>query len=168
MLLDEITLATWRNMLRALDAMLGKARDQGDGLLAERLAPDMLPLSTQLRFVCNMPGEALVRLTAMEFTSHEDEPQSLADARARIGETLALLETMSGSAFADETKRIEMTLPNAMVFELSAAEYVRDWALPNFYFHVSTAYAIMRANAVPLGKADFLPHMAKYAKAPPS
>jgi hypothetical protein len=59
---------------------------------------------------------------------------------------------------------IGLELPNGMAFDLNAADYVRDWAVPQFYFHIMTVYAILRMRGVPLGKADFVPHMLRHAR----
>ena len=163
----DLLIPTWSNMLGALSGMTDKAvsHEKGDTLLAEKLAEDMLPLSTQYRFVTNLPGEGLARLAGLDFTSKDDDPATFAEAKQRIGETLALLETVKPGDFIDADEKFDMTLPIGMTFHLSAQEYARDWALPNFYFHISTAYAIMRMNGVGLGKADLVPHMGAYVKA---
>lgn len=162
----DLLIPTWRNMLRALSGMTDKAstHDKGDALLAEKLADDMLPLSTQYRFVTNLPGEGLARLAGLDFTSKDEGPATFAEATARIGETLKMLEKVQPDDFLDAGAKFDMTLPIGMTFHLSAQEYARDWALPNFYFHTSTAYAIMRMNGVDLGKADLVPHMGAYVK----
>ncbi|WP_324828975.1 DUF1993 domain-containing protein [Qipengyuania zhejiangensis] len=162
----DLIVPTWRNTLRALSAMIDKAaaHSKGDALLAERLAQDMFPLATQFRFVANFPGEGLVRLAKRDFTSHDDDPASLADAKDRIAETLAMLDTVQPGDFIAADEEFDMALPNGMTFRLSADQYARDWALPNFYFHTSTAYAIMRMHGVAIGKADLLPHMVGYLK----
>ena len=163
----DLLMPTWRNMLRALSGMTDKAasHEKGDALLAEKLAEDMLPLSTQYRFVTNLPGEGLARLAGLDFTSKDDDPSSYAEAKHRITDTLAMLNAVKPDDFIDADEKFDMTLPIGMTFHLSAQEYARDWALPNFYFHISTAYAIMRMNGVGLGKADLVPHMGAYVKA---
>lgn len=157
---------TYRNMLRATLGMIGKAEAHGEPLLDAKLAEDMFPLAHQFRFIANMPGEALARLAGAPFTSRDDNPASFAEAQQRIEETLALLDSVAADNFMDAEQTFDLALPNGMVFHLSAADYARDWALPNFYFHVSTAYAIMRMSGVALGKADVVPHMGRYIKQP--
>ena len=162
----DLLIPTWRNMLRALSGMTDKAakHEKGDALLAEKLADDMLPLSTQYRFVTNLPGEGLARLAGLDFTSRDDDPATFAEAKERINKALAMLDRVRAGNFLGAEEKFDMTLPIGMTFHLSAQEYARDWALPNFYFHISTAYAIMRMNGVALGKADLVPHMGAYVK----
>ena len=166
MSIHEMLVPTYRNMLRAVTGMIDKAAGHGEELLEARLAEDMFPLAHQFRFVANMPGEALARIAGADFTSRDENPASFAEAKAWIAETLALVEQVAPRDFMDPAQEFDMTLPNGMTFHLSALAYARDWALPNFYFHTSTAYAIMRANGVSLGKADLVPHMGRYIKQP--
>ena len=89
-----------------------------------------------------------------------EHPGSIADAKGRIAQTLTLLEGLAPDALdAAVGTMIAHALPNGMIFDLSAEQYARDWALPQFYFHLMTAYAILRANGVELGKADYVAHM---------
>lgn len=168
-LADQIV-PVWRNMLRTLDGLLAKAADdpRGDEWLRARLVEDMHPLSTQVRFLCNMPGEGMERLTGLGFTSSEEDPETLVEARERIATTLADLQKWGERDFRADGAAIELALPNAMTFDLTAGEYVRDWALPQFYFHTSVAYAILRQHGLALGKADFVPHMFQYLRGAPA
>jgi len=85
---------------------------------------------------------------------------SIADARARIAETISIVEAAAADApEIDPATPIAHALPQGMIFDLTAEQYVRDWALPQFYFHLMTAYAILRAQDVELGKADYVAHM---------
>ena len=89
----------------------------------------------------------------------------MADAQARIAETVALVEAIVAKALeVDPATPIEHALPIGMIFDLTAEQYVRDWALPQFYFHVMAAYAILRAEGINLGKADFVAHMFAYLR----
>jgi hypothetical protein len=89
-----------------------------------------------------------------------DCPGTLADAQARIAEMVDLLEALPPHALdANPEGSIDHELPNGMIFELTAEQYARDWAAAQFYFHVMTAYAILRAGKVELGKADYIPHL---------
>lgn len=162
----DLLLPTWTNMLRALSGMLDKAaaHNLGNALLDERLAEDMFPLATQIRFVCNLPGEGLVRLAGITFNSRDDDPDTLEEAKERVAATLTMLKAVEADSFLAEEDAFDMDLPNGMTFHLTGGAYARDWALPNFYFHVSTAYAIMRMHGVTLGKADLVPHMGRYIK----
>ena len=179
MTLPDILLPTYVQMLGALSAWLAKAEAQkpdgaAETLLVARLAPDMFPLSTQIRFACVQAQEGLFRLLGQEFPpsievlldegrNAADRPGSVADARARIAETIAILEAADVPEL-DPATPIAHALPQGMVFDLTAEQYVRDWALPQFYFHVMTAYAILRAQGVALGKADYVAHMFSYLR----
>jgi hypothetical protein len=174
--LPDLLSPTYVQMLGALSAWLAKAEAQlpgerAEALMAARLAPDMFPLATQVRFACVQALEGLFRLRGQPFPgavavlldegrNAVEQPGSVAEARARIAETLAVVEA---SAMAmpdvDPAMPIAHALPQGMVFDLDAEQYVRDWALPQFYFHLMTAYAILRSQGVALGKADYVAHM---------
>jgi hypothetical protein len=161
-------LATYTNMLGTLDHVVTKAEGhaKGEALLKARLAEDMLPLATQLRFVSNMPGEALARLTGLDVTSSDTDPASFAEARERIAAARALIAASDPATWPAAAAAVEFTLPNGMSFAMQAHEYCRDWAIPQLYFHMTTAYAILRAEGLALGKADFVGYMMKYMKQP--
>ncbi|TKD51412.1 DUF1993 domain-containing protein [Sphingomonas baiyangensis] len=169
---------TYSQMLAALSAWLDKAAQPtaADALMAARLAPDMFPLATQIRFVCVQAIEGVARLSDQplpalhatllgEGRAAGDAPGSIADAQARIAETIALLAALGPDALdSDPDRALAHALPNGMVFDLTAQQYARDWALPQFYFHLMAAYAILRAEGVALGKADFVQHMFGYLR----
>ncbi len=183
MTLLDILVPTYVQMLRALSAWLAKAEAQkpdgeAEALLVARLAPDMFPLSTQIRFACVQAQEGMFRLLGQAFPpsievlldegrNAADRPGSMADAQARIAETIAMIEAADVPEL-DPATPIAHALPQGMVFDLTAEQYVRDWALPQFYFHVMTAYAILRAQGVELGKADYVAHMFPYLRPAPS
>ncbi|APQ10698.1 hypothetical protein BJP27_03955 [Pseudomonas oryzihabitans] len=181
MTLTDILVPTYTNMLQALSTWLDKAEAQRPGgaaeaLLVARLAPDMFPLATQIRFACVQAQEGVFRLHGQPFppslTTLLDEgrhaaeqPGTLAQARARISETLAELQrTVAEQSPVAEGTPLAHELPQGLVFDFSAEQYVRDWALSQFYFHVMTAYAILRAQGVELGKADYVAHMLPFLR----
>ncbi len=176
MTLTDLLIPTYRNMLRTLRGLLDKAEAQlgaesAEALLSARLAPDMFPLATQVRFACVQAQEAPLRLLGESLDAIQpvldegrnggERPGTLAEARARIDEALAFLDTLPADALdqvpADQP--IELTLPMGLTFDLSRDQFARDWAIGQFYFHVMAAYAILRANGVAIGKADYVPHM---------
>jgi len=161
-------LATYANMLGTLDHIVTKAEahDKGEALLGARLAEDMFPLATQIRFICNMPGEALARLTGLDFASSDTDPATFAEARERIATAKALVAASDPATWPAAGDSVEFTLPNGMTFAMQAHEYCRDWAMAQFYFHMTAAYAILRGAGLPLGKADFVGYMFKYMKQP--
>ncbi|MEL6876750.1 MAG: DUF1993 domain-containing protein [Pseudomonadota bacterium] len=160
------TVPVWTQMLGTLNGLLAKAEadERGDALLTAKLADDMHPLAVQVRFVCNMPGEAIARLAGIEFEPDEDSPDTLVAARKKIAATIADIKKWEEQDFIADNAPVELTIPNRMVFDLSAAEYVRDWALPQFYFHITTAYAILRREGLPIGKIDYVPYMMRHLR----
>jgi hypothetical protein len=174
--LTSLLVPTYRQMLTALRGWLDKAEAQvgeveAEALLVARLAPDMFPLATQVRFACVQAVEAVHRLQSKAYPptveallnegrNADEHPGSLADASTRIAETIALLEQLSHDALdMDPNAPIAHELSNGMVFDLTAEQYARDWALGQFYFHVMIAYAILRNAGIALGKADYVAHM---------
>ncbi|WP_240538612.1 DUF1993 domain-containing protein [Halomonas sp. SH5A2] len=181
MSLTTLLVPTYTQMLRALLSWLKKAQEQmpkadAEALLSARLAPDMFPLSTQVRFACVQAQEAIFRLKGEAFPKSIGElleegrnaverPGSLADARARIDETVALLDDLDSNALdINADKPIAHELPNGMILDLTAEQYARDWTLAQFYFHLMTAYSILRSENVELGKADYVAHMFPYIR----
>ncbi|WP_347269749.1 DUF1993 domain-containing protein [Rhizorhabdus histidinilytica] len=181
MTLPDMLVPTYLQMLGALSAWLAKAEEQGpsgkaEALLLARLAPDMFPLSTQVRFACVQAQEGIARLRGDalppsiaelldEGRNAAEHPGSIADARRRIAETLAIVEAAAGGMpDIDPATPIAHALPQGMIFDLTAEQYVRDWALPQFYFHVMAAYAILRAQGIELGKVDYVAHMLAYLR----
>ncbi len=179
MSLTTLLVPTYRQMLTALSGWLGKAQEQtgnAEALLSARLAPDMFTLSTQIRFSCLQAQEAPYRLRGEPFPESwhalaregriaGDHPGSLADAQTRIDETQAFLKTLGPNALdAGADRSIAIDLPNGMIFDMTGDQYARDWALPQFYFHLMTAYAILRHKGVDLGKADYVQHAFAYLR----
>ncbi|HEX2624730.1 MAG TPA: DUF1993 family protein [Sphingomicrobium sp.] len=171
------------NHLRALSGWLDKAEgfaagrgESPDALLPLRLAPDMFPLTTQLRFAAFQAQEPLYRLSGtpvpdavlairQEGRDGEAAPGSWADARARIAGAIAALDAVAPDAFDDAADRaIAHDLPMGMIFDMTGETYVRDWALPQVAFHTAMAYALLRQAGVPLGKVDYVPHMFAYLR----
>jgi len=169
----------YAQMLRALSGWLDKARAhhgaEADGLMARRLAPDMLPLSSQVRFACLQAQEATYRLRGEPLPHALDDlaragreagerPGSLDEAKGCIAGALARLDALDPQALdAGTGSAVTLDLPG-LTFDMVGESYVRDWALPQFYFHLMTAYAILRNQGVPLGKADYVPHMFGYLR----
>lgn len=177
----EFTVTSAVNMLGGLKNWLNKAEDQlaaeqADALLAARLAPDMFPLTTQIRFACGQAIEVVYRLQGRDLPPLSAEilaearaggevSGSLAEAKLRIDQSIAQIESALGEApCLDGSTMIEHALPMGLTFDLNAEQFLRDWALPQFYFHLSMAYAILRANGVGIGKADYIAHMFAYLR----
>lgn len=169
---------TYRNMLTALSAWLDKAQasSDADALMAARLAQDMYPLSTQIRFACVQVLEAIYRLQGKplpevagalvaEGREAGDHPGTIAEGQRVIADTLAQVQALGGNALdMDADAALAHELPNGMIMDLTAQQYARDWALPQFYFHVMAAYAILRQQGIDLGKADYCAHMLPFIR----
>lgn len=159
--LYDASVPVFRQMLDALADLLRKgeadARERGldpDAMLAARLAPDMLTLVGQVQRASDHAKGAAGRLAGLEPPPFADDEQSLAEAHARISRTLDYIDTVPVRAFDQAAERI-VTLPFG-VPPMPAARYLYGFALPSLFFHVATAYAILRHRGVPLGKRDFL------------
>lgn len=179
--LTSLLIPTYRHMLKILAGLLDKAEAQRAGgeaeaLLLARLAPDMFPLATQIRFAAYQAQEAVFRLRGEASPAHMagllteareagERPGTIADARARIDEALLFLDGLDPDALDSGADRpIALDLPNGMIFDLTAEQYARDWALPQFYFHVLAAYSILRNQGIEIGKADYVTHMFAYLR----
>jgi hypothetical protein len=159
-------LATYANMLGTLDHIVTKAQghDTGDSLLQARLAEDMFPLATQIRFTIDQVVTPLNRLGGLAHAADNDEIATFTEARKRIAAARDLVANTDPATWPASGDMIEFTLPNGMTFAMQAHEYCRDWASPQFYFHLMAAYAILRAEGVPLGKIDYVGYMMRYIK----
>lgn len=179
MQLTTLLVPTYRSMLQNLASWLKKADaqiDDADALMAARLAPDMFPLATQIRFACVQAYEGGYRLqhqappAGLEALLNEgrnggDAPGTISDALARIDEALSFLDTLSQGALDEGAdKPLALELPMGIAFDMTGDIYARDWALSQFYFHVMTAYAILRHKGIELGKADYVAHMFGYIR----
>ncbi|KVZ42410.1 DUF1993 family protein [Burkholderia ubonensis] len=183
MSLTQLLVPTFTQFLRGLSSWLDKAAAhrqaidaEPDALLSERLAADMYPLAAQIRFACFQALEPVCRLRGeplpeallavrQEGWNANAQPGTWADAKARIDDALALLDGLSPTALDQGgTLPIALELPNGAVFDMTGEQYARDWALPQFYFHVITAYAILRNQGVELGKADYVSYMLAYLR----
>jgi hypothetical protein len=179
--LTGLLVPTYRNMLRTLRGLIDKADAQlggsgAEALLQVRLAPDMFPLATQIRFACVQAQEAPLRLLGASLAPLDallnegrhagQQPGTLAGARARIDEALAFLDDLGTGALdqAPADAPLVLTLPMGMTFDLTREQFARDWALGQFYFHIMAAYAILRHAGVAIGKADYVPHMFAYLR----
>lgn len=171
------------NQLRAVSGWLDKAEafassrgESPDSLLTLRLAPDMYPLTTQLRFLAFQAQEPVYRLQGeavpeavlevrQEGRDGGERPGTWAQARARVAEAAAFLAAVGPDELdARAGQPIAHALPTGMIFDMTAEQYVRDWVLPQAAFHQMTAYAILRHAGVPLGKVDYVPHMFAYLR----
>ena len=148
--------------LRNMSAWLDKAAAEKDErlLIDARLAPDMRPLSAQFQMASDSAKNAMARLAGIEAPSMPDTEASFAELRDRCARTIAFIESVDAAAVnAGEDREVTLKFPNGMGYAFTGRAYLTGFALPNFFFHVTTAYAILRAQAVTIGKPDFLQHL---------
>lgn len=150
------------NLLGNMSAWLDKAvaeKPEAE-LLEVRLAPDMRPLAAQYQMASDSAKNAAARLAGIEAPSMPDTETSFAELRNRCARTVEFLNGIDAEAFADAAGReVVLSFPNGMGYRFTGSDYLTGFALPNFFFHATTAYAILRAAGVSLGKPDFLQHL---------
>ena len=148
--------------LRNMSTWLDKAAAQKPEaeLMVATLAPDMRPFPAQFQMASDSAKNAIARLCGMEAPSMPDTEQSFADLKDRCARTIAFVEGADAGALAgSEDREVILKFPNGMGYKFLGREFLTGFALPNFFFHVTTAYAILRAEGVSIGKADFLQHL---------
>ena len=149
-----------RTLAEVLDKGAAHAREKGtdlQALLKERLAPDMFPLSSQIQIACYHAKDGTARATGEEPPKIDIKELTFDQHKALITSTADALQAIGASAFAEAaTRKVELSLSGDRVFESNALEFVQHWSIPHFYFHVVTAYDILRHLGVPLGKRDFM------------
>jgi hypothetical protein len=173
--IQTMATGTFVTMLRTLSALLDRGSEHASAkgidvqtLLAARLAPDMFPLAQQATIACDLVRDAMTRLTGGAAPAPTPDGETLAGLQARIAQTIAFVESVPASAFdGAEESAVSLEFPaNNVAFDFTGAEFLRDWSLPNVYFHVVTAYDILRREGVALGKRDFLLGAMRYFRAP--
>jgi hypothetical protein len=149
--------------LKSLDNILDKATKHAqarnfdvNNFFGVRLAPDMLPFAAQIRIACDGAKTTSALLAGKEPPRHEDNEKTIEELRARVGKCLAYLETFTAADFEKTSAKTIIKLPNPKGKALYAEEYLFGRQLPNFFFHVTTAYNLLRQGGVELGKTDYL------------
>ena len=151
------------NILGNLSNILDKAQAHVDAkklnpaaLTTYRLFPDMLPMTSQVQIACDTAKGAVARLAGLEIPVYEDNETTLADLKARIAKTIAFIQTVT-PAQIDGTEDKEIVIKRRDTeTRYTGLQFLLGHAVPNFYFHVTTAYAILRHNGVEIGKRDYL------------
>jgi len=159
----DLTVPVFTRMLTNLLAIMDKAeanaaeRKFDTAVLADaRLAPDMIPFRGQVMIATDHAKGCVSRLAGREVPSWPDTEKTFEELRARIGKALDLLSTIQPADLeGSETRDVVLKLGGNEV-QQNGLDYVLHRALPNFYFHVTTAYAILRANGTPIGKRDYI------------
>jgi hypothetical protein len=149
--------------LRSLAAILDKAQAHCEArkidplaLTQFRLYPDMFPLTRQVQIACDTAKGAVARLAGVDIPKHEDTEQAFAELKARIARTVEFIESIPAAKVDGSEDREIVLKMRAGELKFTGLQYLLGFAYPNFYFHATTAYDILRHNGVELGKRDFL------------
>lgn len=162
--LTNATLPIFKMSLENLAHCLGKAVSSAaqrsfspDAFLPLRLAPDMLPFASQIRIACDAAKNAAARVGGLEAPKFADDETTFTQLQERISKTLMWLDTVPSDAF-DGREALEVTFPvgRDKTRTMLGAAYLKHYAIPNFFFHVVTAYDLLRQAGVDLGKRDYL------------
>ena len=159
----DVTIPTLKRLLTNLSAILKKGEAHADAkkidhsiFLNARLAPDMYALTRQVQIATDMSKGAAARLAGVDIPKYEDDETTFADLQARITKTVAFIDGIKPAQLeGSENRDIVITVRNTNL-EFKGQAYLLNWVNPNVYFHVATAYNILRHNGVELGKLDFL------------
>lgn len=161
--MHSMTVGQFVPMLKNLNTILGKAEAFAAAKKIEpgvleglRLAPDMLSFVRQVQLASDFAKNSAARLAGVEPPKFEDSEKTLQDLKARVSKTIDYLETLTPAQFAGaETRHIVLPLRTRTI-EMDGLPFLQKWVLPNFFFHVTTAYALLRHVGVEVGKQDFL------------
>jgi hypothetical protein len=161
--MHQASVPLFQKMLRNLSTFLDKgaafaAQKKFDPsvLLAARLAPDMFPLSKQVQVACDNAKGPLARLAGVEIPKHEDNEKTVDELKARIAKTLDFIGGLDPAKFNGAEERELVLTIGGKETRVKGGVYFFNRAVPNFLFHVTTAYSILRHNGVEVGKGDFL------------
>jgi hypothetical protein len=151
------------HVLNNLSAILDKAKAHAEAkkidpaaLTTFRLFPDMFTLSRQIQVACDVAKGAVARLAGVEVPKHEDTEQTFDELKVRIAKTIAFINTIKPEQIEDSDERDIAVKLGKQDYRFKGMQYLLNWAHPNFYFHATTAYNILRHNGVELGKRDFV------------
>jgi uncharacterized protein len=161
--MSQASLPVFEIGLNAISAVLDKAAAHAAAkkidmsvILGWRLAPDMFPITRQVQIACDMAKNGGARLANVEPPKFEDTETTLDEIKARIAKTLAFLKTLDKAAMDASSDR-EITFPlGADKGQMKGADYLNHFVLPNFHFHLTTAYGLIRSCGVDIGKRDFI------------
>lgn len=171
--IHEIAIETFVPMLRSLSNVLDKGAEHArvvksdPGALVEaRLAPDMYTLAQQVQLACDQAAGSTAQLTGQEPPKFENNEKTLDDLKTRIASTIEFVQQVHESKFAGaEDREIRIPIPEMnLEFQMNGLQFLRDWALPHFYFHMVTAYDILRHKGVEIGKRDYMSQVGRYIR----
>jgi hypothetical protein len=159
----DVSAPVFVNALTSLQGLLDKALAEGKdekALMEARLAPDMYPLPKQIQIASDNAKGAIARLAGIEAPAMADTEASFAELKARCQKTIDFINSVDRAKLEGaENRPVTVRFPNGMGYHFTGKQYLTDFALPNVFFHVTTAYAILRAQGVGVGKPDFLAHV---------
>nr|WP_295782967.1 DUF1993 domain-containing protein [Rhodoferax sp.] len=151
------------NILGNLSNILDKAQAHVEAkklsdasLTAFRLFPDMLPMSTQVQIACDTAKGVVARLSGVEAPVFEDNEKTIAELKARVAKTIAFIQTVPAEKIDGTEDKDIVTKRGEKETHYKGMQFLLGHAVPNFYFHITTAYSILRHNGVEIGKRDFL------------
>lgn len=161
-LLHVLSIDTFISRLQTLAHLLARGAEKLDpaALVGLRLAPDMHPLARQVQFVCHQALDAAAWLSGRTPPAADTPEETLEQLQRRISATIAALRDVPVEALAGgEDRPVRRPIGEQFTLEMSGLRYLRDFTLPNFYFHLVTTYAILRSHGVDLGKRDYMGHI---------
>jgi len=160
----EASVPVFKQMLDALDGLLAKAAAHADerkieagALLQARLFPDMFALTRQVQIACDFAKSVPARLAGIDVPVYDDTEQDFGELRARIAKTLAFIGSIDAAKFAGAEQREIVLRPGTPKEKrMDGKAYLLHYGLPQFFFHVATAYALLRHNGIEIGKRDYM------------
>ena len=159
----DASLPVFVHSMTSIQAWLDKALAEGKSetaLLELRLAPDMRPFPAQIQMASDSAKNAVARLAGMSAPAMPDVEASFAELKDRCRRTIAFIESIGRSALEGaEEREVELRFPNGGGYRFNGRDYLTGFALPNFFFHVTMTYALLRFQGVAVGKPDFLQHL---------
>ena len=150
------TLTNLSNILDKAQAHVDARKLDPAALTTYRLFPDMLPLSKQVQIACDTAKGAVARLAGVEIPVHEDNEKTLAELQARIAKTLAFIQSVTAQQIEGSEDKDIVIKRGGKETHYKGLQFLLGHAVPNIYFHVTTAYNILRHNGIEIGKRDYL------------
>ena len=159
----QASVPRFANMLGNLSAILDKAQAHADAkkldgtvLTSSRLFPDMLPMSRQVQIACDTAEGVVARLAGVAIPAHDDSEKTLTELKARIAGAMAFVQAMTAAQIDGTEDKAIVTKRGDKETHYTGMQFLLGHAVPNLYFHITTAYNILRHNGVEIGKRDYL------------
>ena len=149
-------LGNFSNILDKTQTHIDAKKLSDASLTAFRLFPDMLPMATQVQIACDTAKGVVARLAGVDIPAFEDNEKTIAELKARVAKTIAFIQTITPEQIDGTEDKAIVTKRGEKETHYKGMQFLLGHAIPNFYFHITTAYSIMRHNGVEIGKRDFL------------